>query len=226
MFRKADGFRWSRKIVKPSGVFKRVIRRVPYLRAALRFVLYQIIGHRDEQWLRVVMNCETTKIIATLQPEHLNTLEISGAHWQGKFQFKSYRVLSYPEYDVCQDTLPERFDLIIAEQVFEHLLYPYRAARNIYEMLKPGGYFLITTPFLVKVHNYPVDCTRWTETGIKYFLAECGFSPERIHTSSWGNRACVVANFADWRYYNRWLHPLKNEPDFPLTVWALAQKND
>ena len=29
----------------------------------------------------------------------------------------------------------------LAEQVFEHLPYPYRAARNVYNMLNAEGYF-------------------------------------------------------------------------------------
>jgi hypothetical protein len=91
-------------------------------------------------------------------------------------------------------------------------------------MLKSDGYFLITTPFLLRVHNFPIDCSRWTETGIKYFLAECGFDIERIQTGSWGNRACIQANFLNWAIYRPWFHSLKNEPDFPVVVWALAQK--
>ena len=70
--------------------------------------------------------------------------------------------------------LDDTFDLIIAEQVFEHLLWPYRAARNVHRMLRPGGSFLITTPFLVKIHPVPNDCSRWTETGMKHLLAEAG----------------------------------------------------
>ena len=64
----------------------------------------------------------------------------------------------------------ESFDLIIAEQVFEHLKWPYRAAKNVYRMLRPGGSFLITTPFLVRCHEMPDDCTRWTDTELKNFL--------------------------------------------------------
>ena len=91
-------------------------------------------------------------------------------------------------------------------------------------MLRAGGYFLVSTPFLVRIHDYPVDCTRWTEIGLKYFLAECGFALDGIQTGSWGNRACVKANFGGWVRYRRRLHNLKNEPDVPYHVWALARK--
>jgi SAM-dependent methyltransferase len=119
-------------------------------------------------------------------------------------------------------TLPSRFDLIIADQVFEHLLWPYRAGRNVRSMVKPGGHFLMTTPFLIKVHESPVDCSRWTELGLKHLLAECGFPLEEIRTGSWGNRACVRANFRRWA--RKGFRSLANESEFPVTVWALAKK--
>jgi SAM-dependent methyltransferase len=141
--------------------------------------------------------------------------------------FRDYQQIDFPEYDICAGVLPTTYDLIIAEQVFEHLLWPYRAGRNVYQMLNAGGYFLITTPFLVKVHNYPTDCSRWTETGLKYFLAECGFPLETIVTGSWGNAACIEANFGPrWTIYQKWRHSLANDPDLPIVVWALARKAD
>ena len=38
-----------------------------------------------------------------------------------------------------EQTLDRRFDLIIAEQVLEHVQWPYRAVKNIRAMLNPGG---------------------------------------------------------------------------------------
>lgn len=185
---------------------------------------YVLNGNPNEQWLRVVLNEETQRIVRGLNPGTLSALEISGDTWKQPGLFREYRSVDYPEYDVCAGTLPERYDLIIAEQVFEHLLWPYRAGRNVYEMLKPGGWFLVTTPFLLKIHNHPVDCSRWTETGMKYFLAECCFPLEKVQTGSWGNQACVKANFKRWQIFQRWRHSLKNDPEFPIVVWALAQK--
>jgi SAM-dependent methyltransferase len=192
----------------------------------LKIIYYYLIdiGTTNEHWARVVMNRETRKLIKGLQPETLKVLEISGDRWERIESFKSYKTVSFPDYDSCESTLGETFDLIIAEQVFEHLLWPYRAVKNIYKMLNPKGYFLITTPFLIRIHNFPIDCSRWTETGMKYFLAESGFDLESIRTGSWGNRACIKANFRRFRRYHPIFHSLENEPDFPVAVWALVQK--
>jgi SAM-dependent methyltransferase len=175
---------------------------------------------------RVVLEQETKKLVDALPASKMDALEVSGERWKA-YPFKSLRSADYPDYDICKKPLAlESFDLVIAEQVFEHLLYPYRAAKNVYAMLRPGGYFLISTPFLQKIHNFPVDCSRWTPLGMKYFLSETGFPIDAIQSGSWGNRAAVEANLKapHFPYYNPILHPMKNEEIFPVQVWALARK--
>jgi SAM-dependent methyltransferase len=193
-------------------------------RACRRAWLDPLLGIRDTQWARVVMDGETERWVRALPYGSLAALEISGTKW-ASFGFASYRSVAYPEYDWCERPLaPEAFDLLIAEQVLEHVHWPYRAVRHAWEMLRPGGRLLVTTPFLVRVHAFPVDCSRWTETGLKYLLAEGGFPLEQIRTGSWGNRACVRANFRQWTSWVPWLHSVRNEPHFPVVVWALARK--
>lgn len=175
-------------------------------------------------WARTVMDRATEKWVDALDPEGLKALEIAGTKWSCMARFGQYRSVQYPAFDICFQQLDEAFDLVIAEQVFEHVLWPYRAARNVLAMLKPGGHFLITTPFMIRLHKGPEDCTRWTETGIRYFLAECGFAADDIRTGSWGNRACAFANFFHWVEFDARIHSLANEPDVPVVVWALAKK--
>lgn len=190
----------------------------PKIKKLLDAVHYDY-GH----WARTVLYQECFKLVRELKPSELDVLEISaGKIWQ-PLGFRSYTEANYPEFDICSMALPKQFDLVIADQVFEHLLWPYRAGRNVYEMTKPGGHFLVTTPFLIKVHEVPVDCSRWTELGMKHLLAECGFPIEKIRTGSWGNRACVKANFDGWARQG-WFNSLENEPEFPVSVWALATK--
>jgi SAM-dependent methyltransferase len=198
-------------------------RAHPELKERLRKTL-QAIGYDTSDWMRIVMYRHCFAFIANLGPEQLDVLEISaGPHWAREFRFRSYTGTSYPSFDICSQTLPARFDLIIADQVFEHLKWPYRAGRNVFAMLRPGGYFVVTVPFLVRIHKSPLDCSRWSEEGLRYFLQECGFEDTGITTASWGNRACLKANLTAWR--KRGLFgSLANEPDFPLVVWAFAQK--
>ncbi len=185
--------------------------------------LLERVGYDTRDWARVVMNETCAEWLRELHPELLDALEISAGTFWRNLGFKSFTEANYPEYDVCAGALEKRFDLIIADQIFEHLLSPRHAAQHVYQMLNPGGHFLVSTPFMIRVHLAPVDCSRWTETGMRQLLAEAGFDPGDIRTGSWGNRACVKANFR--RFPPRgWIRSLANEPEFPVTVWALAQK--
>lgn len=180
-------------------------------------------GYNPEQWARVEMYRALLNELDRIGVSDKHALEISGGSFWTHLPFASYESANYPAFDICSAPMPRTFDIVIADQVFEHLLWPYRAARNVYAMLKPGGSFICTTPFLVKVHPCPEDCSRWTETGIRYLLAEAGFDLSAIRTGSWGNRDCVKSNFDDWTPFG-WGKPLHNEPDFPIVVWAIAQR--
>lgn len=190
--------------------------------------LRRLTGYDGMQWARVVMYRELFRYVRALGPGKLSVLEIAPGGPESPWRqlgFAEYTGADHPEFDICRDRLERQFDLVIADQVFEHLLWPYRAARNVYAMLKPGGRFINTTPFLIRVHENPVDCSRWTETGIKYLLAEAGFELDKIETGSWGNLECVRANLVD-RTWARvaWGKSLRNETDYPVAVWAIAER--
>lgn len=183
-----------------------------------------LVGYDLTPWARVVMYQECFKFVRSLRSENLEVLEISGGlAWQKALKFKSYTATQYPDFDICSQTLDRQFDLIIADQVFEHLERPSQAGRNVFAMLRTGGFFVVTTPFLIRIHDGPVDCSRWTQLGLNRLLQESGFEADRVTTASWGNRACVKANFSRWPRYG-WHRSLKNEPEFPVVVWAFAQK--
>jgi SAM-dependent methyltransferase len=153
----------------------------------------------------------------------LDVLEIAaGWKWRQR-QWGSFTEMNWPDHDICEQVLDRQFDLIIADNVWEHLLHPWRATRHLLQMLKPGGTFINITPFLIRYHPIPSDCTRWTELGMRHFLADCGFDAAGIETGSWGNAEAVTANLHRWARTG-WRRALPNDPNFPVTVWAIARK--
>lgn len=174
-----------------------------------------------DHWCRHVMNDEVQKKVRSLEYKKMAVLEISGTAWKD-FGFKSYESVSYPEFDICKDVLDKTYDIVIAEQVFEHIKDPSSAADNVLSMLKKRGLFIITTPFFIKYHPSPLDLYRWTPDGMKVFLSQHGFGP--IESFGWGNKECLVGDFDDWHYYDPNKHSLKNDPEFPIVVWAFAYR--
>lgn len=134
-----------------------------------------MIGAPLPHWCRIVMNNATNAFVASLVPERLDALEISGTAWRDA-GFRSYEHAGFPDFDICRDRTSRTYDIIIAEQVFEHLRRPDRAARNVLAMLRRHGVFVMTTPFLIKYHPEPLDLWRWTASGLKAWLEDAGFA--------------------------------------------------
>lgn len=133
-----------------------------------------------------------------------------------------YRTSSYPAYDVCDRPLAYPADLIILDNVLEHVIDPKTALANVHASLLPGGHVFIATPFLVRIHPAPVDLWRWTPQGLRRLLEEAGFEVKTLN--SWGNAECVTASLTGWPIYEEGVHSLDNEPGLPVMVWALAQR--
>ena len=145
-------------------------------------------------WRGVVMNREARAFVASLPCRELDVVEIGGHAWSDpRFGFRSYRSLSYPEYDICRGPFQREFcGLAILEQVLEHVRQPHQALSHALAMLRPGGSLLAGTPFLLKFHPGSPDLYRWTEDGLRILLEEAGFTA--IRTGSWGNRQCLAAD--------------------------------
>ncbi len=194
--------------------------------SALAQRLEHRLSNSNGEWVRKVMDEATDRHVRGLAYSGMDALEISGDKWKN-FGFRSYRSADFDTFDVCERPLAsEAFDIVIAEQVLEHVLWPYRAVRHLHEMLKPGGVLVVTTPFLVKIHECPVDCSRWTALGLKHLLAEGGFALDQIESASWGNRTCAQGSFRRVPRYIPWFHTLENDRYFPMVVWAFARKSE
>jgi SAM-dependent methyltransferase len=201
--------------------------RVSSAKSALARVA-RAVGYDKTHITRVVAYRAIDDFFDTLPCDQLDALEISaGWKWRDR-NWGSFTEMNWPEHDICdgplmRDSQVRQFDVVIADNVWEHLKYPARSARSVFAMLKPGGYFINITPFLIRHHPIPLDCSRWTETGMRHFLEEAGFDPDAVTTGSWGNAGAVRANFHRWARAG-WRRRWPNDPDFPITVWAIAKK--
>jgi SAM-dependent methyltransferase len=181
------------------------------------------VGYDKTHITRTVAYRAVEAWLAQRPCDRLDVLEVA-AGWQWRqLQWASFTEMNWPDHDICNDVLDRQFDLVIADNVWEHLLHPWRATQHVLQMLKPGGHFINITPFLIRHHPIPTDCTRWTELGMRHFLADNGFEEETIESGSWGNAGAVKANLHGWARTG-WRRALPNHPDFPVTVWAIARK--
>lgn len=181
---------------------------------------------------RIAVYRASRRLIRNLQPETLDVAEISGKFGR-RFAFRSYEIYRFPEHDICAgpitgpDGAPIQVDLVLANQVWEHLDRPYRATQNVMQMLRPGGHFWLSSPFYIPFHAAPNDCSRWSARGLKNLLVEAGFDEDKVQSWQWGNRNAALRNMEQpWPpEYQDGVDPLEDDPDMPIISWALAQKS-
>ncbi len=210
-------------MARPS-LNERALAAAGRLRAARDRFLFPDAASGVEQWQRVPLNETVRRHIESLDPASKTAAEISGEA-QASHPWKSFTSLDYPEFDLCAP-LEGRgtFDVVICEQVIEHVVDPCAAAANLRALAAPGGHVIVSTPFLIRVHELPMfglhDYWRFTPRGLRTLLERAGLTVEEV--GSWGNRSCVIRNFDRWPAYRRW-QSLRNEPDIPVQVWAFAR---
>jgi SAM-dependent methyltransferase len=95
-------------------------------------------------------------------------------------------VYPYPEVDIVCDLtknnpfIPNSIDAVLVFNVVEHVYDTHALFDAISEMLKPGGVFLVTIPFMVKIHLLPIDFVRFTHYALDMLGQEHGFDVELI----------------------------------------------
>lgn len=66
------------------------------------------------------------------------------------------------------------FDAIMCGQVLEHCKNPFKLMAECTRVLKPGGVFLGTAPFIWEQHRVPVDCWRLLPDGFVALFEDAG----------------------------------------------------
>ncbi len=63
-------------------------------------------------------------------------------------------------------------DVVIALEVLEHVQNTSRAISGIYSVLSPNGVFILSTPWIIPIHDRPFDFYRFTPAGLQQYLTE------------------------------------------------------
>lgn len=80
-------------------------------------------------------------------------------------------------YDICNlpNDFKNKFGVVLLLETLEHMPNPFCAFKNIFRMLKPGGYLLCSTVSCYPIHRHPIDCWRFLPDGLEILMAQAGF---------------------------------------------------
>jgi len=152
----------------------------------------------------------------------------------------------FPQDDLTEplDYPHASFDVVIADQVLEHVTDIKEAVFNLEELVRPGGFLILAMPFLYPIHDCPIDVTRLTPHGMKLLLTDrerADKTFEWVNDYRWEILEC--RSWGGKEVYRWWLDhlfswvtiqqakaecPGFNDPDydstFPMIVWMVARK--
>lgn len=113
-------------------------------------------------------------------------------------------------------TLPDNYcDIILSNQVLEHVDSPHSYLSEALRLLKPGGSAIFTTHGYWFYHPTPNDYWRWTSAGLRKVIEAEGFEIESF-TGVLGLTAAGVQLFQDGILFKL--------PKFLRPVWAVLMQ--
>lgn len=99
--------------------------------------------------------------------------------------FINLDVFPFPEVDIVSDATALPFatgsvDGVVSESVLEHVPNAAACAREMIRVLKVGGYFYASAPFMHPYHASPDDFNRWTKSGLTHLFTSQGYDIEIV----------------------------------------------
>lgn len=124
----------------------------------------------------------------------------------------------------CLELEKKDFDLVVLNQVIEHLYDPILALKNVYDHVRIGGLFYTNVPFNSIPHSTPLHFyTGVTPVGLGVMVQLAGF--EILKIGQWGNKEYLRQSYEClWPDYTYSDSPGLNEIECPVITWCLAVK--
>lgn len=161
-----------------------------------------------------------------------NVLAVSGSGKLALWLIDSFSTIEntfYPKVDLC--ALPHEdgaFDMVVSDQVLEHVTDPRDAVAESVRVTRPGGLVVHTTCCINPIHGRP-DYWRFTPDGLRLLVPE---GAKVLEVGGWGNPLVWLVVALGARFvpvpHAKW-HPLHwlavwNHPDWPVVTWMVLEK--
>jgi len=120
--------------------------------------------------------------------------------------------------DFTLHPLPQdSFGSCVCAETLEHVDYPAIFLMNVFNLLRPGAWIVITTPFAFPVHESTgKDYWRFTPSGLHLLLTDAGF--EQAHTYE------LEPSTFYWHDHEHKLSDYHGPRDLPFWIGAIARK--
>jgi SAM-dependent methyltransferase len=105
-------------------------------------------------------------LLLSSSEKNIHTANLEGAG-ETDFSVDLEKTLSIPS---------SSYENIVCLNVLEHIYNFHGVIDESYRILKPGGTYIVSVPFLFNIHGSPNDYFRYTRSTLEKMLADGGFS--------------------------------------------------
>ena len=109
------------------------------------------------------------------------------------------------------------FDVVLCSQVLEHCFTPDSLLCEISRVLRPGGYLILTIPFVWPEHEQPYDSQRYTSFGLRDLIDRSNYKTLHLEKTNVGLSALIQLTI---EYVESLLRPIQQLNRF---CWLLTR---
>ncbi len=140
--------------------------------------------------------------------------------------------VEYPTIDIHDLPFKKNsFDVVISDQVLEHIEAPHKAIEESNRVLRSDGIAIHTTCFMNYIHFCPKDYWRLSPDALRKL---CKSFSDILCCAGWGNRFAILLCFLSHRFRAAKIPERKssllrliashNEKQYPIVTWVIAKK--
>lgn len=142
-------------------------------------------------------------------------LDIGGSRKSGYHELvkgkNTWTVVNYGDMHPGQDlnfNAEEKFPLedasydnAVTMNVLEHIWNTHNVFSEVSRVLKKGGKFVSTVPFMHQVHGSPDDYNRYTESAFRKYADKYGFEVIELKPLGYGLFTFIYQSIGGWLYF-------------------------
>lgn len=101
--------------------------------------------------------------------------DLASGQWLGIDMQEGHGVDCVADIHALPSEWDGRFSGVLCSEVLEHVARPWVALPKLHQVIRPGGWIVVTTLTSFPIHGFPDDYYRFTTSGLRLLLEDAGF---------------------------------------------------